>query len=35
VLTVDKSFLTEKISDLPAYLLEQIEVGLRLIMDLD
>lgn len=34
VLTVDKSFLTEKISDLPSYLLEQVEVGLRLVMDL-
>ena len=35
VLTVDKRFLTEKISDLPVYLLEQVEVGLRLVMDLD
>jgi mRNA interferase MazF len=35
VLTVDKSLLTEKISDLPAYLLEQVEVGLRMVMDLD
>jgi len=34
VLTVDKSFLTEKISDLPSYLLEQVEVGLRLVMGL-
>jgi len=35
VLTVDKSFLTEKIGDLPTYLLEQVETGLRLVMDLD
>lgn len=34
-LTVDKSFLTEKIGDLPKYLLEQVETGLRLVMDLD
>ena len=35
VLTIDKSFLTEKIGDLPKYLLEQVEIGLRLVMDLD
>jgi mRNA interferase MazF len=35
VITVDKNFLTEKIGDLPAYLLAQVEVGLRLVMDLD
>jgi mRNA interferase MazF len=35
IITVDKSFLTEKIGDLPTYLLEQIEVGLCLIMELD
>ncbi|MCL5611752.1 MAG: type II toxin-antitoxin system PemK/MazF family toxin [Chloroflexi bacterium] len=35
VLTVDKSFLTEKVSELPSYLLEQVENGLRLVMDLD
>jgi mRNA interferase MazF len=35
IITVDKSFLTEKIGDLPTYLLEQVEVGLRLIMELD
>ena len=35
VLTIDKSFLTEKIGDLPTYLLEQVEAGLRLVMDLD
>jgi mRNA interferase MazF len=34
VLTVDKSFLTEKISELPNYLLEQVENGLRLVMNL-
>ena len=35
VLTIDKSFLTEPIGDLPGYLLEQVEAGLRLVMDLD
>jgi mRNA interferase MazF len=35
VLTVDKSFLSEKIGDLPEHLLEQVENGLRLVMDLD
>lgn len=35
VLTIDKSFLTEKISDLPSHLLAQVENGLRLVMDLD
>ncbi len=35
VLTVDKSFLTEKIGNLPNYLLEQVENGLRLVMNLD
>ena len=34
VLTADKNFLTEKIGDLPGYLLEQVEDGLRLVMDL-
>lgn len=34
VLTVDKSFLTEKFGDLPIYLLEQVEAGLRLVMGL-
>lgn len=34
VLTIDKNFLTEKIGDLPKYLLEQVEVGLRLVMNL-
>jgi len=32
---VDKVFLTEKVSDLPKYLIEQIEDGLRLVMNLD
>jgi mRNA interferase MazF len=35
VLTVDKRFLAEKIGDLPVHLLEQVESGLRLVMDLD
>ncbi len=35
IFTVDKVFLTEKVSDLPKYLIEQIEDGLRLVMNLD
>ena len=35
VLTIDKSFLTEKIGDLSNHLLVQVESGLRLVMDLD
>jgi hypothetical protein len=34
LLTVDKRFLTEKMGDLPVYLLEQVEDGLRLVMEL-
>ncbi|MCZ7575514.1 MAG: type II toxin-antitoxin system PemK/MazF family toxin [Ardenticatenaceae bacterium] len=34
VITVDKSFLTEQVGTLPAYLLGQVEDGLRLVMDL-
>ena len=34
VLTVDKSFLTEKVSVLPSRLLEQVEKGLRLVLEL-
>jgi len=34
VITVDKRFLTEQIGVLPAYLLGQVEDGLRLILDL-
>ncbi len=34
VLTVDKNFLTEKVSMLPVYLLEQVEKGLRLALHL-
>lgn len=34
VITVDKRFLTEPIGVLPAYLLGQVEDGLRLILDL-
>ena len=30
VVTVDKSFLTERVGTLPSYLLEQVEGGLRL-----
>jgi len=32
IVTVDKSFLTERISTLPANLIEQIEKGLRLVL---
>ena len=35
VLTIDKRFLTEQIGKLPNHLLEQVEDGLRLVMDLD
>lgn len=35
VLTIDKSFLSEKIGDLSNHLLIQVEDGLRLVMDLD
>ena len=34
VITVDKSFLTEKVGRLPSYLFEQVESGLRLVLDL-
>ena len=34
IFTVDRVFLTEKIGDLPVYLLEQVEAGLRMVMDL-
>ena len=34
VITVDKSFLTERVGALPAYLLGQVENGLRLVMGL-
>jgi len=34
VITVDKQFLTEKISELPPRLLEQVEKGLRLVLRL-
>jgi mRNA interferase MazF len=34
VITIDKSFLTENIGMLPAYLLEQVENGIRLVMGL-
>ena len=34
VITIDKSFLTEQIGRLPAYLLTEVEDGLRLVMSL-
>lgn len=34
VITIDKSFLTENIGTIPAYLLEQVENGIRLVMGL-
>ena len=34
VITVDKSFLTEKVGRLPSHLFEQVESGLRLVLDL-
>ena len=34
VITIDKRFLTEKVGDLPQYLIQQVEDGLRLVMDL-
>ena len=35
IFTVDRVYLMEKIGDLPNYLLEQVEDGLRLVMNLD
>ena len=35
IFTVDKVFLTEKVGDLPIYLLEQVENGLKLVMNLE
>ncbi len=34
VLTVDKSFLTQRVRALPAHLLDQVEEGLRLVLSL-
>jgi len=34
VITIDKSFLTERIGAVPEHLLEQVEEGLRLVMKL-
>jgi mRNA interferase MazF len=34
ILTIDKRFLTERISNLPPTLLQQVEVGLRLVLSL-
>lgn len=35
VVTADRRFLTEKVSDLPARLLTEVDRGLRLILDLE
>ncbi|HDZ91172.1 MAG TPA: type II toxin-antitoxin system PemK/MazF family toxin, partial [Deltaproteobacteria bacterium] len=34
IITVDKSFLTEKIGVLPAYKLAEVEAGIRLVLAL-
>ncbi len=34
VFTIDKSFLTEKVSNLPKALLQKVEAGLRLVLSL-
>ena len=34
VITLDKSFLTEKVGELPKYLIEEVEEGLRVVLDL-
>jgi mRNA interferase MazF len=34
IITVDKSFLIEKVGALPRHLFEQVESGLRLVLDL-
>jgi mRNA interferase MazF len=34
VVTVDKTLLTERISNLPAHIVEQVESGLRLVLSL-
>ena len=34
VITLDKSFLTEKVGELPKYLIEEEEEGLRVVLDL-
>lgn len=34
VITLDKGFLTEKVGELPQYLIEEVEEGLRLVLDL-
>ncbi|MEW5767726.1 MAG: type II toxin-antitoxin system PemK/MazF family toxin [bacterium] len=34
VITIDKGFLTERVSTVPLHLLEQIEEGLRLVLSL-
>lgn len=34
IITVDKSFLTEKVGSIPAYLFQQVEDGIRLVIGL-
>ena len=34
VITLDKGFLTEKVGELPKYLIEEVEEGLRVVLDL-
>jgi len=34
VITIDKSFLTERVGKIPSHLLEQVEEGLRLVIGL-
>ena len=34
VITIDKGFLTERVSELPQYLINEVEEGLRLVLDL-
>jgi mRNA interferase MazF len=34
VITVDKRFLTERVGKLPSDMLEEVESGLRLVLDL-
>jgi mRNA interferase MazF len=34
VFTIDKSFLKEKVGDLPKALLQKVEAGLRLVLSL-
>ena len=34
LITIDKGFLTERVSELPQYLISEVEEGLRLVLDL-